>query len=362
MSTTVSPPSPSAPHAVPAPAPVATPDRPLAGHVAVVAGATRGAGRGVARALGEAGAVVYCTGRSVRGAPSPYGRPETVEETAALVTAAGGVGVAARVDHTDEAQVAALFRRVLEERGRLDVCVIGVAGEDPRLGSHAPAWEADLSGAAEVLRSTVASHLLTARHAAAAMVPRGRGLVVEVTEGDFLLGGVHLLHDVVKSALKAIAVRLADELRPRGVAALAVSPGFLRSEAMLDHFGVTEATWRDGVRRDPHFAASESPLLLGRALAALAADPDVLARSGDVTSSWALAAHYGVTDADGTRPDWGAHWRDRVLPDPAFAAVRETQARHLALLERLAERARGYLGAGAAGGGAPDGSRLTAGA
>ncbi len=318
--------------------------RPLADRVAVVAGATRGAGRGIARAFGEAGAVVYCTGRSVRGTPSSYGRAETIDETAALVTAAGGVGVAARVDHTDDAQVAALFRRVLAERGRVDVCMVSVAGEDPRLGRPTPAWEADLADAAEVLRATVASHLLTARHAAATMVPRGRGLVVEVSEGDFLLGGAHFLHDVVKSALKALAVRLADELHPHGVAALAVTPGFLRSEAMLDHFGVTEASWRDGVRRDPHFAASESPLLLGRALAALAADPDVLAHTGDVTSSWALAARYGVVDADGSRPDWGAHWRDRVLPEPAFAALRATQARHLALLERLAERARGYLG------------------
>ncbi len=329
------------------------PPRPLAGRVAVVAGATRGAGRGVARALGEAGAAVYCTGRSVRGAPSPYARPETIEETAALVTAAGGQGVAVRVDHTDEAQVAALFRRVTAERGGVDVCVTCVAGEDPRLGRPAPAWEAELAGATDLLRSTLVSHLLTAKHAAAAMVPRGRGLVVEVTEGDLLYGGAHLLHDVVKSALKALAARLADELRPHGVAALAVTPGFLRSEAMLALFGVSEAAWRDGVRRDPHFAASESPLFLGRALAALAADPGVLAYTGDVTSSWALAARYGVADHDGARPDWGAHWRDRVLPDPAFAAWRDAQARHLALLERLAARVRGYLGAAAGSAPAP---------
>jgi NAD(P)-dependent dehydrogenase (short-subunit alcohol dehydrogenase family) len=319
--------------------------RALAGRVAVVAGATRGAGRGIARALGEAGAVVYCTGRSVRGAPSPYGRSETVEETAALVDAAGGTGIAARVDHADEAQVAALFGRVAGERGRLDVLVTCVAGEDPRLGGHGPFWDADLASAAAVLRDALLSHLVTAKHAAPLMTAAGRGVLVAVSEGDLLLGGSGgVLHDLVKSGVKALAVRLAEELRPRGVAALAVTPGFLRSETMLEHFGVAESGWRDGVRRDPHFAASESPLFVGRCVAALAADPDVMAQSGLVTSSWELAARYGVVDHDGRRPDWGAHWRDVVLPDPAFAVVRAAQARQVALLARLAARGRRYLG------------------
>lgn len=320
-------------------------ERALAGQVVVVAGATRGAGRGIARAFGEAGAMVYCTGRSVAGAPSPYGRPETIEETARLVSAAGGTGVAVRVDHTCEDEVAALLEQVEGEQGRIDVLVTAVAGEDPRLAGSAPVWTVELDRATDVLRAAVVSHLVTAKHAAARMVARRRGLIVEVSEGDLLLGGSgDVLHDLVKSAVKALAVRLAEELRPHGVAALAVTPGFLRSEAMLAHFGVSEATWRAAVRQDPHFAASESPLLLGRALAALAADPEVLAHSGSMTSSWELAARYGVVDVDGTRPDWGAHWRDVVLPDPAFRGVREAQARQLALLERLAGRARAYLG------------------
>ena len=314
--------------------------RPLAGQVAIVAGATRGAGRGVARGLGEAGAVVYCTGRSTAGRPSPYGRPETIEETAALVTAAGGEGIPVRVDHAEEAEVRTLVDRVIDERGRLDVLASSVGGEDPGLGAWTPLWSTELGGAAEALRNALLSHLITAAHAARVMKPRGRGLIVEITEGDLAYGGGNVLADVVKSALKALAWRIAEEMRPHGVAAVAITPGFLRSERMLEHFGVTEASWRDGGRRDPHFLQSETPLFLGRAVAALAADPGILSRSGELLSSWQAAREYGLTDADGSRPDWGAHWT-AVLP--SLGGMRSGQRRHAEWLERVAARARAYV-------------------
>ncbi len=318
--------------------------KPLAGKVAVVAGATRGAGRGIARALGEAGAVVYCTGRSVRGHPSPYNRPETIEETAELVTEAGGDGIAVRVDHTDEAAVVALFEQVARDHGRLDVLANSVAGEDPLLGGWGPFWEADLQHAAEALRQTPLSHLITARHAAPQMIRQRRGLIVEITAGDLLLGGAggSVLNELAKTALKALALLMAEELRRYRVAALAITPGYLRSEAMLEHFAVTEANWRAAGKKDPNFLTSESPLFVGRAVAALAADPKVLARSGQITSSWELAAHYGFTDADGSCPDSGRHFREQVIPSLKW--LRDGMQRHADLLEQLARRARQYLG------------------
>jgi NAD(P)-dependent dehydrogenase (short-subunit alcohol dehydrogenase family) len=318
--------------------------KPLAGRVAVVAGATRGAGRGIARALGEAGATVYCTGRSVRGSPSHYGRPETIDETAELVTAAGGVGIAVRVDHALETEVTTLVERVDREQGRLDVLVNSIAGEDPMMGGWGPFWKTDFSKGAEVLRAAVLSHLLTAKHVASIMIRQRRGLIVEVTESDLLIGGGggNLLHNVVKHAHKGLALMMADELRPHRVAALAITPGFLRSESMLEHFGVTEQTWREGGKKDPHFLASESPLFVGRAVAALAADPNVFKRSGDVTSSWDVAREFGFTDTDGTRPDWGEHAREHVVPTMKW--FREGLERYVALLDRHAGRARGYLG------------------
>lgn len=322
---------------------VSSPARPLAGKVAVVAGATRGAGRGIARALGEAGALVYCTGRSVPGEPSPYGRPETIDETAELITAGGGNAIAVRVDHTDESQVEALFARVQREQKRLDVLVNSVAGEDPRMGGWEHFWKADFSYLAEGLRQAVASHLITAKHAAPLMIKKRRGLIVEVTEGDLLISGSgNVMRDLAKSGHKTLALSFSDALRAHGIASLAITPGFLRSEMMLQHFGVTEATWRNAGKKDPHFLHSESPLFVGRAVAALAADPDVLARSGDVHSSWELARDYGFTDADGSRPDWGQHFAKVVVPE--MPGMREGVERHLHQLERHARRMRRYLG------------------
>jgi NAD(P)-dependent dehydrogenase (short-subunit alcohol dehydrogenase family) len=317
---------------------------PLRGRVAVVAGATRGAGRGIAQALGEAGATVYCTGRTTRDRPSHYARPETIEETAELVSASGGTGIAVRVDHAVEEEVKALFERVQAEQGRLDVLVNSVAGEDPRTGGWASFWESDLSRGAEVLRAAVLSHLITGKYAAPIMIKQRGGLIVEVTESDLLIGGGggNLLHNLVKHANKGLALMMADELRAHRVAVLAITPGFLRSESMLQHFGVTAETWRDGAKKDPHFLASESPLFIGRAVAALAADGKVFARSGDVTSSWELAREFGFADADGSRPDWGTHSREKVIPSMKW--VREGLRRYLELLERHARRVRADLG------------------
>ncbi|HEX2202673.1 MAG TPA: SDR family oxidoreductase [Longimicrobium sp.] len=278
---------------------------PLQDRVAVVAGATRGAGRGIALALGEAGATVYCTGRSVRGRPATGDRPETVEETAEMVTARGGTGIAVRTDHTVEEEVRALFRRVREERGRLDVLVNDVWGGDDLTEWGKPFWEADAGGGLRMQERAVWSHLLTARHGLPLMVEGGSGLVVEVTDGDTLRYRGNLFYDLAKTSAIRIAFALAQELRPHGVTALAVTPGFLRSEAMLDRFGVTEATWRDAVAQDPFFAESETPLYVGRAVAALAADPEVWRKSGGVHASWTLADEYGFADADGRRPHWG---------------------------------------------------------
>lgn len=312
------------------------------GTVAVVAGATRGAGRGIARALGEAGAVVYCTGRSTVGNPSAYNRPETIEDTAAMVTAAGGEGIAVRVDHTVEHEVAALMQRVVAERKRLDVLVDSVGGEDPRLGGWTAFWNTDLSQGAEALRNSLLSHVITAKHAALAMKKRKRGLIVEVTEGDLALGGGNVVVDLIKSGLKGLACRFAEELRPHGVTAVAVTPGYLRSERMLEHFGVTSANWRDGGKRDPNFLHSESPLLLGRGVAALANDPDMFAKTGDLLSSWELARLYNVNDEDGSRPDWGAHWK-HILP--SLGGFKDGQQRHAEWLDRISARAKRYLGA-----------------
>jgi NAD(P)-dependent dehydrogenase (short-subunit alcohol dehydrogenase family) len=237
------------------------PSRPLDGKVAVVAGATRGAGRGIARMLGEAGAAVYCTGRCVRGRPATPGRPETIEETAEMVTAAGGVGIPVQVDHAVEAQVVALFERVRRERGRLDLLVNDVWGGD---------------------------------------TPGYRG---------------NLFYDLAKVSAVRLAYAMACELYDRRVTALAVTPGFLRSEAVLDHFGVTEATWQDAVRKDRHFAESETPCYVGRAVAALAADPSVRAKAGRVWASWTLAKEYGFRDVDGRQPDFSGYL------DRAVAAI-----------------------------------------
>ncbi|MFJ9550426.1 SDR family oxidoreductase [Streptomyces erythrochromogenes] len=286
-----------------------TDTRPLAGTVALVAGGTRGGGRGIAVALGSAGATVYVTGRSSGAGRSDLDRPETIEDTAERITAAGGLGIAVRTDHSRPDEVRALVDRIAAEQdGRLDVLVNSVWGGDPLTDWEHPLWEQDLETGLRLLRQAVETHVITSRFALPLMVARGSGLVVEVTDGNTARYRGSFFYDLAKSAVIRLAFAQAAELRPHGVAAVAITPGFLRSEAMLDHFGVTEATWRDGVAQDPDFAHSESPAYLGRAVAALAADPQVMAKSGRALATWGLYREYGFTDADGTRPDFAAHW------------------------------------------------------
>ena len=316
---------------------------PLAGHVALVAGATRGAGRGIARALAEAGAMVYCTGRSVKGKPSPYRRPETIDETAAIITAGGGKAVAVRVDHTNEAAVRALFRRIMRARKRIDIVVDSVAGEDPLLKQHGFLWQADLRNADAMFRQGLTSRIITAKHAALAMMPARHGLIVEVTENDIIGGGANPITHTVKTAQKLLPLQWAAELSAHGVTVLAITPGFLRSETMLQHFGVTEDTWREGGRKDSNFLVSESPLFVGRAIAALASDPKVRRRSGALLSSWELAREYGFTDYDGRRPDWGRHKIDfSGFPSEWLDLFRTGTDLEIQWLSTLAARARKF--------------------
>ena len=217
------------------------PDQPLANQVAVVAGATRGAGRGIARMLGAAGATVYCTGRSVRGRPATAGRPETIEETAELVTTEGGRGLAVRTDHTVESEVERLFARVRAERGRLDVLVNDVWGGDTLTEWGTPFWELSTARGLELLERAVHSHIMTSRHGVPLMVERNAGLVVEVTDGDTFGYRGNFFYDVAKNAVIRLGYAMAADLHAHRVTALAITPGFLRSEAVLESFGVAEA-------------------------------------------------------------------------------------------------------------------------
>ena len=288
------------------------PDLPLHDQVAVVAGATRGAGRGIARMLGAAGATVYCTGRSVRGRPATPGRPETLEETAELVTAEGGRGIAVRTDHTIESEVEQLFARIRAEADRLDILVNDIWGGDALTEWGTPFWELSTAKGMELLERAVHTHIITSRHGVPLMVERDAGLIVEVTDGDTFGYRGNLFYDLAKNAVIRLAYAMACDLHAHKVTALAVTPGFLRSEAVLDHFGVTESNWREAIGKDEYFAESETPCFVGRAIAALAADPDVARKSGGLYSSWELAKEYGFTDVDGRRPDWGSFFLRKV--------------------------------------------------
>jgi len=281
--------------------------QPLEGKVALVAGATRGAGRGIAVELGAAGATVYVTGRSTRARRSEYDRPETVEDTADLVTEAGGHGIAVPTDHLDPAQVRALVDRIDDEQGRLDLLVNDIWGGEHLFAWDTPVWEHDLDDGLRLLRLAVETHAITSHHALPLLLRRPGGLAVEVTDGtaDYNRDTyrVSFFYDLAKASVLRMAFALAHELGPRGATAVALTPGWLRSEIMLDQFGVREDNWRDALTRVPHFAISETPRYVGRAVAALAADPDVSRWNGESLSSGGLAQAYGFTDLDGSRPD-----------------------------------------------------------
>ncbi|MCA6095286.1 SDR family oxidoreductase [Streptomyces sp. SCA3-4] len=288
----------------------------LEGRVCLVAGATRGAGRAMAVQLGARGAVVYATGRSTRGRRSEVNRPETIEETAELVTAAGGTGVAVPTDHLEPAQVRALVERIDRDHGRLDVLVNDVWGGDHLIEFDTKVWEVDLEKGLRMLRLSVDTHAITSHFALPLLVRRPGGLVVEITDGTEEFNRTYrgnLFFDLAKYAPIRMALGLAREIEEYGGTAVSLTPGFLRSEEMLDHFGVTEATWRDAVAKSPHFAISESPAFIGRGVAALAADPDRARWNGRSLSSGELAAAYGFDDLDGSRPDCFAYFKDVVF-------------------------------------------------
>ena len=305
----------------------------LHGRVALVAGATRGAGRGIAMALGEAGATVYCSGRSSRSrqaseqpplkpgsktakkaGPAEYyaQRPETIEETAELVTARGGKGIAAVVDHLVPAQVEELLARIGREQGRLNILVNDIS-ESAEQEFGKPFWQLDLEKGFAMLRHAIHTHITTSRFAAPLMIESAKqggptGLIVEIGDGDSYTYRGNLFFDVIKTTVIRLAFGMARELRRKNVAAVALTPGFLRSEVMLERFGVTEANWRDATKKVPDYIASETPLFVGRAVAALAADPQLMKKSGRAFSSWGLSDEYGFCDSDGARPHWGRHF------------------------------------------------------
>ncbi|MCZ7427042.1 SDR family oxidoreductase [Micromonospora sp. WMMA1949] len=291
---------------------------PLTGTVALVAGATRGAGRQIAVQLGAAGATVYATGRTTRERRSEMDRPETIEETAELVTAAGGTGIAVAVDHLDPEQVRALVERIDAEQGRLDVLVNDVWGADPLITWEKPVWEQPLDAGFRTLRLAVDTHIITSHFALPLLIRNPGGLVVEVGDGtkehndtEYRLS---VFYDLAKVSVNRLGFSQAHELAPHGCTAVALTPGWLRSEAMLEHYGVTEATWRDGAATEPHFVMSETPAFVGRAVAALAADPDRARWNGKSLDSGGLAQVYGFTDVDGSRPHWARYYEEVVKP------------------------------------------------
>lgn len=279
----------------------------LQGKVALVAGATRGAGRGIAVELGAAGATVYCTGRSTSTQRSEMNRPETIEETAELITREGGKGIAVQVDHLDPAQVRQLVERIEREQGRLDVLVNDIWGADFLAEWNVPVWEHSLENGLRMLRLAIDTHIVTSHFALGLLIKNPGGLHVEVTDGTIEYNDEHyrlsLFYDLAKTSVTRMAWSLAKELQPHGCTAVAISPGWLRSEQMLDNYGVTEENWLDATKKQPHFIITETPRYVGRAVAALAADPDVARWNGQSLTSGGLAKIYGFTDLDGSQPD-----------------------------------------------------------
>ena len=312
--------------------------KPLDGRIALVAGATRGGGRGIARMLGEAGATVYCTGRSSRTQPNTSthhyaGRPETIEETAEMVTAAGGVGIPVRVDHNVEAEVASLFKRIAREQKRLDVLVNILTGRP--VASWSSFWKQPLDGGRAFVDSWLWSHLTTSWHAASLMVKRKAGLIVEVVEQPGIGYHGQFFFDLMESSLKRFSYGLAVELAPHNVVALSVTPGFMCTEAILEGYGVTEANWRDAgsIILRPRALAGQVRRRRVFSAGALRRWPPIRTvhkKSGGLFGSWALADEYGFTDIDGARPHWGRYGKEHF---PQFFDAKSTTPYEWRLVE-----------------------------
>lgn len=286
----------------------------LEGQVALVAGATRGGGRGIATELGAAGATVYVTGRTTRQQQSDYGRPETIEETAEIVTSLGGKGIPAQVDHLQPAQVQALVERIRSEQGRLNILINDVWGGELLFEWNKPVWEHNLENGLKLLHLGVDTHLITAHYALPLMIEKPGGLLVEVTDGtaEYNAENYRLspFYDLAKVSANRMAWAHAKDLSPHGATAVSITPGWMRSEMMLEHFEVGEDNWQDATKNQPHFVISETPRFVGRAIAALAADPDKARWNGQSLSSGGLAQVYGFSDLDGSRPDCWRYMRE----------------------------------------------------
>ncbi len=310
----------------------------LAGKVALVAGATRGAGRGIACMLGEAGATVYCTGRSVREKPSAIDRPETIEETAEMVTAHGGIGIWAQVDHKALDQTASLFERVRREQGRLDILVNNMSGDQHltkgMLSGKEPVsfWNYAIEKGLATQENGVHTHMISSYYAAPLMVERQQGLIVEVNDGNHLkYNNCGVYYSLSKASAVLLAYFMSEELRKHNVTVVSLTPGWLRSENMLDGFGVTEENWQDALEQAPDFATSETPFYIGRAVVALATDPDVMERTGHALSAGYLAREYGFTDVDGTQPP--GYCKEGVFKNGGFAHLKTEFASQVSVKE-----------------------------
>jgi len=290
--------------------------KPLKGKIALVAGGTRGAGRGIAVELGAAGATVYVTGRTTNNQRSEYNRPETIEETAELVNEAGGKGIAIQVDHLQHDQVKRLAERIESEHGRLDILVNDIWGGENLIEWNVPVWQHSLENGLHMLRLAVDTHIVTSHYLLPLLIQSQNGLLVEMTDGTTEYNErnyrLSLFYDLAKTSVNRMAWGLSKELAPHGCTAVALTPGWMRSEIMLEHFGVSESNWRDGVAVDPHFLISETPRFVGRAVAALAQDKDVSRWNGQSLSSGGLAQVYGFTDLDGSRPNCFAYMQEVI--------------------------------------------------
>lgn len=300
--------------------------QPLKGKVAVVAGATRGAGRGIACMLGQAGATVYCTGRSTRQNLSEINRTETIEETAELVTSLGGTGIWVQVDHQDPDQVRGLFERVRQHQGHLDILVNNMSGD--QFLTHGmlsgkeliPFWRYPIEKGIATQQNGVHTHLITSYFAAPLLVERKQGLIIEINDCNCLqYNDVGVYYSLSKTALVLLAYFMAEELKPHHVTVVSLTPGWLRSETMLDGFGVTEENWQDAVQEAPDFINSETPFYIGRAVVALATDPNVMEKTGHALSAGYLAHEYNFTDIDGRQPP--GYRREGMFRDGYFIPV-----------------------------------------